>query len=163
MLRRILLATVFFCSACSTGSTEKAYSQAPFDLTDIASSAEWRSYGHDYFNQRFSQLDQINSRNVQQLAPLYVFHTGVLGAFETSPIVANGVMYLTTANDGVFAIDAHTGRLLWKRDPLAGTFRQCCGPVNRGVALSRGLVLIGQLDGSVVALDRKSGLQRSHR
>jgi alcohol dehydrogenase (cytochrome c) len=149
MLRRLLLAAVFFCSACSTGSTEKA-----------SSSAGWRSYGHDYFNQRFSQLDQINGHNVQQLAPAYVFQTGVLGAFETNPIVADGVMYLTTAYDGVFTIDARSGKLLWKRDPLTATFRHCCGPVNRGVALAGDLVLIGQLDGSVVALDRKSGLQR---
>jgi len=69
-------------------------------------------------------------------------------------------MYLTTAYDGVFAIDAQSGRLLWKRDPLPGTFRQCCGPVNRGVALSKDLVVIGQLDGRVVALDRKSGLRK---
>jgi alcohol dehydrogenase (cytochrome c) len=149
MLRRLLLATVFFCSACSTASIEKANS-----------SAEWRSYGHDYFNQRFSQLDQFNGRNVHQLTPAYVFQTGVLGAFETNPIVADGVMYLTTAYDGVFAIDARSGKLLWKRDPLTGTFRHCCGPVNRGVALAGELVLIGQLDGSVVALDRTSGLRR---
>ncbi len=149
MLRRLLLATVLVCSACSTGNTEKAHS-----------GTEWRSYGHDYFNQRFSQLDQINRRNVQQLAPVYVFQTGVLGAFETNPIVADGVMYLTSAYDGVFAIDARSGKLLWKRDPLTGTFRHCCGPVNRGVALAGDLVLIGQLDGSVVALDRKSGLRR---
>lgn len=97
---------------------------------------------------------------MQQLAPVYVFHTGVLGAFETNPIVFDGVMYLTTAYDGVFAIDARSGKLLWKRAPLTGTFRHCCGPVNRGVALAGDLVLIGQLDGNVVALDRKSGLPK---
>jgi alcohol dehydrogenase (cytochrome c) len=148
MLRRLLLATVFLCSSCSTGHT------------DVSSRTEWRSYGYDYSNQRFSQLGQINARDVRQLAPAYVFQTGVLGAFETNPIVADGVMYLTTAYDGVYAIDARSGKFLWKRDPLAGGFRHCCGPVNRGVALAGDLVLIGQLDGAVVALDRKSGMQR---
>jgi glucose dehydrogenase len=149
MLRRLLLAAVFSCSACSTGTAVKPNSQALLEPSDVGSSAEWRSYGHGYFNQRYSRLDQINGRNVQQLAPVYVFHTGVLGAFETNPIVADGVMYLTTAYDGIFAIDARSGRLLWKRAPLTGTFRHCCGPVNRGVALAGDLVLIGQLQSTV--------------
>lgn len=69
-------------------------------------------------------------------------------------------MYLTTAYDGVFAINARNGDLLWKRAPLSGRFRQCCGPANRGAALSKKLVLTGQLDGKVVALDRKTGAVR---
>lgn len=132
-------------------------SSPPSDLTSAASDTEWHSYGHGYFNQRFSQIDQVNSRNVGQLAPAYAFQTGVLGAFETSPLVADGTMYLTTAYDGVFAIDAKTGELRWKRDPLTGEFQHCCGPVNRGAAIWNDLVLIGQLDDKVVALDRNTG------
>jgi alcohol dehydrogenase (cytochrome c) len=121
---------------------------------------DWLTYGHDYGEQRFSPLTEISVRNVSKLTPVYVFHTGVIGAFETSPIVADGVMYLTTARDGVFAIDAKTGHLRWKRDPLRGNFRQCCGPVNRGVAIARDLVVLGQLDDNVVALDRNTGAVR---
>lgn len=120
----------------------------------------WRTYGHDYGEQRFSPLSQISTANVADLAPVYVFHTGVVGSFETSPIVADGVMYVTTAYDGLFAIDATTGHLRWKRDRLRGYFRQCCGPVNRGVAIWKNLVLLGQLDGNVLALDRKNGSVR---
>jgi glucose dehydrogenase len=105
-------------------------------------------------------MRDITVSNVADLAPAYVFQTGVAGAFETSPIVADGVMYLTTAYDGVFAIDASTGDLRWKVNPLTGNFRQCCGPVNRGVAISRDFVLVGRLDGSVAALDRKTGAMR---
>lgn len=148
MPRWLIVCTVLALGACSSHGTNAAPNEG------------WLSYGNGYFNQRFSRLDQINTANVGNLTPVYVFQTGVAGAFETSPIVDDGVMYLTTAYDGVFAIDAKTGELLWKRDPLKGAFQQCCGPVNRGVAVTKNLVIIGQLDGSVVALDRKSGLRK---
>jgi len=117
-------------------------------------------YGRDYGNQRFSPLRQIDADNVSHLAPAYVFQTGVAGAFETNPLVVDGEMFLTTAYDGVYAINAERGELQWKIDPIKGAFRQCCGPVNRGVAIARGVVLIGRLDGRVVALDRKTGATR---
>lgn len=160
MLRPLIAGAFIVCSACSSGSAAKTNSPSAVDITNAASNTEWLSYGNGNFNQRFSSLDQINSRNIEQLAPAYVFQTGVLGAFETSPLVAGGVMYLTTAYDGVFAIDAKSGDMRWKRDPLPGQFQQCCGPVNRGVAIWRDLVLVGQLDDRVVALDRKTGAVR---
>jgi len=143
------------CSTHTPQSTHRTSVQA--ELHDASSSSEWLTYGHDYSNRRFSSLLQINPRNVSHLIPAYVFQTGVLGPFETTPVVSNGVMYISTAYDGVFAIDARTGDQLWKRPPLAGSFRQCCGPVNRGVAITDDLVIIGQLDGVLVALDRRSG------
>ena len=66
-------------------------------------------------------------------------------------------MYVTTAYDGILAIDARTGNRLWERPPLQGRFRLCCGPVNRGVAITDNLVIIGQIDGTLVAVDRKTG------
>ncbi|MGD0969739.1 MAG: PQQ-binding-like beta-propeller repeat protein [Candidatus Aquilonibacter sp.] len=126
-------------------------------LQDAYASTSWLTYGHDYTNQRFSPLDQINTRNVSSLAPAYVVQTGVVGPLETTPIVSDGVMYLTTAFDGVLAIDARTGDQLWKRPPLSGRFRLCCGPMSRGAAVTNDLVLLGQLDGVLVALDRKTG------
>lgn len=121
---------------------------------------QWRTYGLDNGNQRFSPLREIGTGNVSNLTPAYVFQTGVAGAFETNPLVADGTMYLTTAYDGLFAIDASTGQLRWKIDPLNGDFLQCCGPVNRGVAITQDLVILGRLDGTVVALDRRTGAPR---
>jgi glucose dehydrogenase len=126
-------------------------------LQDAYASTSWLTYGHDYSNRRFSVLEQINTRDVSSLVPAYVVQTGVVGPLETTPIVSDGVMYLTTAFDGVLAIDARTGDQLWKRPPLSGRLRLCCGPVNRGVAVTNDLVLLGQLDGVLVALDRKTG------
>lgn len=130
------------------------------ELHDGQVSPEWLTYGHDYTNQRFSLLSQINTHNVSRLVPAYAFQTGVIGPFETSPIVADGIMYITTPNDGVFAINAKTGDQIWKRPPLPGVYGQCCGPVNRGVAIVDDLVLVGQLDGALVALDRRTGRVR---
>ncbi len=68
-----------------------------------------------------------------------------------------GVLYVTTPYDGVVAVDARTGDTLWRRAPIAGRFRLCCGPPNRGAAITGDLVLIGQVDGVLVALDRETG------
>ena len=118
---------------------------------------DWRTYGHDYGNQRYSSLNEINTGNVHRLIPAYVFQTSVVGPFETSPLVSGGAMYITTANDGLLAIDAADGRLIWKKAPLPGGFRQCCGPVNRGVAIADGLVIMGRLDCSLLAFDQQNG------
>lgn len=160
-LSSVIVLLSLFYSGCSilSDSTRNIARPASFDELSRVS-ADWLSYGHGYLNQRFSDLTQISTTNVARLIPTYVFQTGVVGSFETSPVVADGVMYLTTANDGVFAINAKSGALLWKRDPLLGRFRQCCGPVNRGVGLSKDLVIVGNLDATVTALDRKSGSLR---
>lgn len=115
------------------------------------------TYGHDYGNNRFSTSQQINWANVSQLVPRYVAQTGVVGPFEASPIVANGVMFVSTPYDGLVAINAKTGERIWRRPPLTGNFLQCCGPVNRGVAISGNLLIIGQLDGVLLAVDAKTG------
>jgi len=146
--------------ACATHTPLSDRRSISARLLDKPSNTEWLSYGHDYTNQRFSSLAEINSGNVSRLIPAYVFQTGIVGPFESSPIEADGVMYVSTPSDGVFAINAATGDEIWKRPPLAGTYRQCCGPVNRGVAITDSLVLIGQLDGVLVALDRKIGAVR---
>lgn len=150
-----LLAVVASCSPRTHGVHD--YRPVSAKLRDATASSEWLTYGHDYSNRRFSPLGQITTRNVAGLVPAYVFQTGVLGPFEATPIVSDGTMYITTAYDGVFSIDARTGDEIWKRPILSGHFKQCCGPVNRGVAVTDDLVLIGQLDGVLVAADRKTG------
>lgn len=145
-------------SACSgyTNHSQDTRSIAA-RLQDARLSTEWLMYGHDYGNSRFSTLSQVNTSNVSRLVPAYVFQTGVLGSFEATPIVSGGVMYVTTAYDGVFSVDARTGDQIWGRAPLKGRFRVCCGPVNRGAAIADGVLFVGQLDGVLVALDITSG------
>jgi quinohemoprotein ethanol dehydrogenase len=126
-------------------------------------SREWLHVGGDWSNSRYSTLAQITRDNVKTLKGAWVTHLGSgLGAkysLETTPIVKDGVMYLTTGNDDVFALDARTGALIWEHksgiDQNISTV--CCGWDNRGVAVGDGKLFLGQLDGRFVALDAKSG------
>ncbi len=118
----------------------------------------WLMYGRDYTNQRYSPLTQITTANVSKLVPKWVFQTGVVHSFENTPIVVDGVMYITTPFNHVFAIDARTGKQLWKyehKEPPTRIF--CCGPNNRGVAVAYGKVYMATLDARLLALDQKTG------
>jgi quinohemoprotein ethanol dehydrogenase len=124
---------------------------------------EWLTVGGDWGATRYSTLNQINTTNVKDLKGAWAAHTGSgLGtkySFEATPLVQNGVMYISTGNDEILAFDAKTGQEIWEYrsgiDQSIDTV--CCGWDNRGVALGDGLVFMGQLDGSFVALDQKSG------
>ncbi len=111
-----------------------------------------------YSQTRYYPASQINAGNVGKLKPVYVFQTAVLESMETAPLVVNGVMFLTTSYNHVYAIDATTGKEYWhykhKMGPIT-TF--CCGPNNRGVAIKDGKLYMGTLDAKLVALDAKSG------
>jgi alcohol dehydrogenase (cytochrome c) len=126
--------------------------------------ADWPHYGGTLNSWRYSALDQINTANVKSLAPAWIFQTGDYAEnLQSTPIVIDGVMYLITPRARVFALDAATGRLLWRynyapsRKGLPGsegTFVQ-----NRGLAVSAGMVLFGTVDNNLVALDGKTGLE----
>ncbi|MDX1915922.1 MAG: PQQ-binding-like beta-propeller repeat protein [Methylophilus sp.] len=121
-------------------------------------SGEWPSYGRDYTNQRFSPLKQINRSNVQQLDLKWSFKSGVKGSFQATPIVVDGVMYLSLPYDHVVALDARSGKELWRyQHHLRPDRNICCGPANRGVAVGYGKVFIGTVDARLVALNRKTG------
>jgi PQQ-dependent dehydrogenase (methanol/ethanol family) len=127
------------------------------DLVQARSSSAWLTYGHDYTNQRFSPLAQITPGNIAHLVPAFVFQTGVVAAFETTPIVAGDSMYITTAYDHVFALNAKTGEQAWAYQQKLNKTIFCCGPVNRGVAIADGVLFLGTLDGKLVALDQATG------
>jgi alcohol dehydrogenase (cytochrome c) len=129
-------------------------------VSPAAASEDWASYGHDLTNQRYSSLKQVDPANVGRLVPAFVFQTGVVDSFETTPLVAGNTMFLTAPHDHVFAVDARTGKRLWHYEHKLGQTAFCCGPVNRGVALLGDLVYLGTLDGKLVALDRASGKVR---
>ncbi len=127
------------------------------DLQQAQSSSDWPTYGHDYSNQRFSPLRAITTENAASLVPAFVFQTGVAAPFETTPLAADGKLFITTAYDHAFAVDAKTGKSLWHYQAKLGKTIFCCGPVNRGVALADGTLFLGQLDGKLVALDEETG------
>ena len=125
---------------------------------------EWVSYGRDYAETHHSPLTQVNASNVTGLEVAWSTEVGSQGKVETTPIVWDGMLYGTSTWSVVFAIDARTGALKWKWDPglvrggaAEGGPRFCCGPVNRGVAIYKGRVYVGLLDGRLVALDAKTG------
>src|SRR5262245_9218872 len=159
-MRRACLAVLV--SAIVIPST--ALAQQTPDLRKPAGK-QWLTNGGDWGNTRYSTLAQINRNNVKMLKGAWVVHLGSgLGAkysMEGTPIVKDGVMYVTTGNDDVYALDARTGALIWERksgiDQNISTV--CCGWSNRGAAVADGKVFLGQLDGSFVALDAKTGKQ----
>ena len=121
-------------------------------------STNWLHTNGSYDQRRFYPGTQINAQNVKSLRPVFVVQTEVVESMETAPIVVDGVMYLTTSYNHVYAVDAATGKEFWhykqKMGPVT-TF--CCGPNNRGVAISGGRLFMGTLDAKLVALDAKSG------
>ena len=122
-----------------------------------ADSSNWLSHGRDYSNQRFSPLKQINKANVKALASRWTFRSGVSSTFQATPIVADGVMYLSLPFNHVVALDAKTGKELWRYQHKRRTQKMCCGPANRGVAVAYGKVFIGTVDARLIALDQNSG------
>jgi len=112
----------------------------------------------DYTQKRFSPNRQITPSNVSRLHPAWIFQTEVKESLETSPIIVNGVMYVTTSFSHVYALDAKTGEELWHyKQPLGPITTYCCGPNNRGVAVYEDKVFLGTLDGKLVGLDAKTG------
>ena len=149
------------------GSSSSATAVVTNDmLVNAAASGDWLMYGHNYWNNRFSPLKTINTTNVRRLVAraVYTHGSATLGSFETTPIVVNGTMYITspaTPNNIVRAFDLRTQKMLWeythKNAPVATA---CCGPNNRGVAVSGGSVFVGTLDDELVALDAATGKEK---
>ena len=126
----------------------------------------WRYYGNDLANTRFQNIDQVTTSNASQLKVAWVFHTGVTDsttAFEASPIVINGTMFVSTGHDDVFALNAANGRQIWAYHPTdmppLSSLPVCCNNDNRGVAVGQGLVFEARLDATLVALNIGNGQQ----
>jgi len=118
----------------------------------------WLMYGRDYGNQRFSPLTAIRRENLSNLVPVWSFQTGVADGLEATPLYVDGVIFLSTSWNHVFAIDARTGAELWHyRRHLPAKLTYCCGPVNRGPAISGGTLYLATLDAHLVAMDARTG------
>ena len=125
---------------------------------------DWVTNGGNLTNQRYSTLKQIDATNVEQLkgawrARLKRSGFGAKYSAEATPLVKDGIMYMVTGNDDVFALNAKTGEMLWNRwswiDQKISVI--CCGWLSRGLAMGEGLLFVGQLDANVVALDIRTG------
>ncbi len=122
--------------------------------------SNWTTYGGSDWNQRWSTLARITTANVSRLVPRMIFQTGTgkLGSLETTPIVVDGKMYVTTPySEAVIAYDLRTKQELWRQELKPGTVIACCGPVNRGVAVGGGDVFLGTLDARLLAFDAATG------
>jgi glucose dehydrogenase len=149
-----LKAVAAICSlvlvAC--GGANYSKSNAKADIND------WPSFGRDYSSQRFSFATQINTQNVKELAQAWVYKSGISASFQTTPIVQNGVMYLSLPFNHVVALDAKTGKELWRYNhDKRADWKMCCGPANRGVAVANGKVFIGTVDARLIALNATTG------
>lgn len=132
--------------------------QAPVDA--------WPTNGGSFYNQRWSPLDAINRDNIDQLKAVWRVHLNGSGmetkhSAEGTPIYQDGVLYMSTGDSDVFAVDADSGEMLWEYqaifpETMDGT-QVCCGWDNRGVAIGGGKVFVGQLDARLVALDQDTG------
>jgi alcohol dehydrogenase (cytochrome c) len=126
----------------------------------------WLTYYGAYDGQRYSPLDKINKENVRRLSPAWVFQAGSVGlhsgkstySFEASPLVVDGVMFVSGWDGWVWAIDARNGDLLWQyRHAIPFDVSLCCGNVNRGVAVAQGMVFVVTLNAHIIALDAETG------
>jgi alcohol dehydrogenase (cytochrome c) len=118
----------------------------------------WLTYSGSYSGWRYSTLNQINTGDASRLAMQWTFQVADLGQFETTPIVADGVLYGTGQNNRAFALDVRTGRAIWRyQRNLPEKLQPCCGMVNRGFAVLGERLFMATLDAHVIALDSKTG------
>ena len=132
-----------------------AYIQA-----NAARSTDWPSHGLDYAETRFSRLQKINTGNVSKLGLVWSYNLESTRGVESTPLVVDGVMYVTASWSVVHAVDVRSGKRLWSFDPQVDKskgYKGCCDVVNRGVALYQGKVFVAAYDGRLIALNARTG------
>jgi PQQ-dependent dehydrogenase (methanol/ethanol family) len=159
VLGAIALAALAACNAAKGGADAKEVTDATLRAAD-ADTANWLTHGRTTTEQRHSPLRQVNDSSVARLGLAWSVDMQTLHGLEATPLVKDGVMYLTGTWSLVYALDARTGAEKWRYDPAAKRDHDkfmCCGVVNRGVALYRGRVYMGTMDGRLIALDERTG------
>jgi alcohol dehydrogenase (cytochrome c) len=153
MKRIALLAFIYY--ACGLQAADVTYYRLARAEQEPAN---WLTYWGDYHATRFRNLSQINDSNVRQLRLEWLFQTGGSGAFETVPLVENGVMYFTTTNIGIEAVDARSGRSLWRYQyHIPKNAKYCCGTLNRGLAILGHKLYFLTPDTRLLAIDTRNG------
>jgi alcohol dehydrogenase (cytochrome c) len=118
----------------------------------------WMTYSGSYMSQRHSLLDQITPANVRNLEQKWMYQSGVAGTWQATPLVVDGVMYVSQRPNDVVALDAKTGRVFWvHRYVPAADQKACCGSNNRGLAILGDTLFMGTLDARLVAIHTKTG------
>jgi quinohemoprotein ethanol dehydrogenase len=147
--------------ATGSGTKVSAPTQGVTDaMIAAADGGEWLTYGRDYNEQRFSPLTQVDANSVGKLGLAWFSDLDTARGQEATPLMHDGVLYVTSAWSKVYAFDAATGQPKWSYDPEVpreALVRACCDAVNRGVALYGDKVYVATLDGRLVALDQKTG------
>jgi alcohol dehydrogenase (cytochrome c) len=127
-------------------------------LKAAAEPQNWLTHNGTYTSQHYSPLAEITTGNVTSLESKWVYQNDVFGAWQTSPIVVDGIMYITQRPNTVSALDARTGRVFWQyRYTPSADARVCCGSNNRGVAILGDTLYMGTLDAHLIAIDAKNG------
>src|SRR5690606_26603291 len=151
-------------AAAAEPAAQDARGPAAVNAERLAAAAsepgQWMSHGRTYAEQRYSPLDEITTENVARLGLAWYADLDTSRGQEATPLMVDGVIYVSTAWSKVKAYDAATGQLLWDYDPeVPGGWavHGCCDVVNRGVAVWEGKVFVGTFDGRLVALDAASG------
>ncbi|PKO67266.1 MAG: PQQ-dependent dehydrogenase, methanol/ethanol family [Betaproteobacteria bacterium HGW-Betaproteobacteria-16] len=133
---------------------------AAFMQSNATQTADWPSYGLDYAETRHSKLNQISTANVKDLGLVWSYNLESKRGVESTPVVVDGIMYVTASWSIVHAVDVRTGKRIWTYDPKVpreAGYKGCCDVVNRGVALHEGKVFVAAYDGRLVALDAATG------
>jgi alcohol dehydrogenase (cytochrome c) len=160
MARRLREALLWWTLLATLAYGLKGQSPVGYDrLLDAAKdSRNWLMYGGDYFSNRFSSLTQITPANAKTLNLAWVYQSAVAGSWEATPLVVDGIMYVTQRPNDVVALDATTGRVFWIYSYNNATnVKVCCGANNRGLAILGDTLFMGTLDDHLVAIDAKSG------
>lgn len=121
---------------------------------------DWMSYGLNYQEDRFSPLNQINKDNINQLSLAWSTDLGTNRGIEATPLVVDGIMFLSGPWSVVYAIDTRTGKMIWTYDPQVPkqtALKTCCDVVNRGIAMYKGNIFAGTLDGRLVSIKASTG------
>ncbi len=143
----------------ATGAVGDGAGPVEQSLLEAAPTREsWLHYGGNYGSWRHSPITELTPESASGLRLAWIAQTGVSGQLESSPVVYDGVLYLTSSMNRLLAYDAGDGSLLWRYDHQnPSDLRICCGPVNRGVGISGDVVVMGTLDARLLAFNRKSG------
>ncbi|MDX2308141.1 MAG: PQQ-binding-like beta-propeller repeat protein [Hyphomicrobium sp.] len=155
--RTVLASAMVAALAWAQGAAAGEIDEARLSAARLEAES-WLHHGRDLTGQRFSPLDQVSRTTVGKLVPKWIYQTGAAATFQTTPLVADGIMFLTAPFSHVMAVDAATGREIWRYEhKRPKDSKLCCGPANRGAALGYGKVFVATVDARLVALDQKSG------
>lgn len=166
----MLAVCLFLLSQCQTESADNPFSEQIRLATQAiddealanadANHKDWITHGRNFQEDRFSQLDQINKENLSGLGLAWTLDLGTKRGIQATPLVVDGIMFLTGPWSIAYAVDTRSGELIWTFDPELdeeSALLGCCGLINRGLAIYKGDLFMGTLDGQLISIDAATG------